>query len=60
MLRLLILGQEHPILPLQMQVLLSAYGMVPIAGDEMTEAISDEFLLDFPFAEKAKRNSSRK
>lgn len=32
-----------------------AYGMVPIAGDEITEAISDQFLLDFPFAEKAKR-----
>ncbi|WAA10099.1 cell division protein FtsA [Fervidibacillus albus] len=31
------------------------YGMVPIAGDEMTEAISDEFLLDFPLAEQAKR-----
>jgi cell division protein FtsA len=32
-----------------------AYGMVPIAGDEITEALSDEFLLDFPLAEKAKR-----
>ena len=32
-----------------------AYGMVPIAGDEITEAISDQLLLDFPFAEKAKR-----
>ena len=32
-----------------------AYGMVPIAGDEITEAVSDEFLLDFPLAEKAKR-----
>jgi cell division protein FtsA len=32
-----------------------AYGMVPIAGDEITEAVSDEFLLDFPQAEKAKR-----
>lgn len=32
-----------------------AYGMVPIAGDEITEAISDQFLLDFPLAEKAKR-----
>ncbi len=30
------------------------YGMVPIAGDEITEAISDQFLLDFPLAEKAK------
>ena len=32
-----------------------AYGMVPVAGDEITEAISDQFLLDFPLAEKAKR-----
>lgn len=31
-----------------------AYGMVPIAGDEITEAISDQLLLDFPLAEKAK------
>ena len=30
------------------------YGMVPVAGDEITEAISDQFLLDFPDAEKAK------
>jgi cell division protein FtsA len=33
-----------------------AYGMVPTAGDEITEAISNEFLLDFPLAEKAKRD----
>ena len=33
-----------------------AYGMVPIAGDEVTEAISDQFLLDFPLAEQAKRD----
>lgn len=32
-----------------------AYGMVPVAGDEITEAISDQFLLDFPLAESAKR-----
>lgn len=32
-----------------------AYGMVPIAGDEVTEAISDYLLLDFPLAEEAKR-----
>ena len=32
-----------------------AYGMVPIAGDEITEAISDYLLLDFPLAEAAKR-----
>lgn len=35
-----------------------AYGMVPIAGDEITEAISDQYLLDFPLAEKAKRDLS--
>lgn len=33
----------------------TAYGMVPIAGDEITEAISEQFLLDFPLAETAKR-----
>lgn len=33
-----------------------AYGMVPIAGDEITEAISDHYLLDFPLAEQAKRS----
>lgn len=33
-----------------------AYGMVPIAGDEITEAISDRYILDFPEAERTKRN----
>ncbi|QHE62748.1 cell division protein [Rossellomorea vietnamensis] len=33
-----------------------AYGMVPTAGDEITEAISNELLLDFPLAEQAKRD----
>ncbi|MEI4769242.1 pilus assembly protein PilM [Psychrobacillus sp. FJAT-51614] len=33
-----------------------AYGMVPIAGDEITESLSDHYLLDFPFAEEAKRS----
>ena len=32
-----------------------AYGMVPTAGDEITEALSDHYLLDFPIAETAKR-----
>lgn len=32
-----------------------AYGMVPIAGDEITEAISDHYLLDFKVAEETKR-----
>ncbi|WP_026907509.1 cell division protein FtsA [Paucisalibacillus globulus] len=31
-----------------------AYGMVPIAGDEITEAVSDHYLLDFPLAEQTK------
>ena len=30
--------------------------MVPTAGDEITEAMSDHYLLDFPDAEKAKRH----
>lgn len=32
-----------------------AYGMVPTAGDEITEALSDHYLLDFPIAEQTKR-----
>ena len=32
-----------------------AYGMVPCAGDEITEAISQKYLLDFNIAEQAKR-----
>ena len=35
-----------------------AYGMVPLAGDEITEAISQKFLLDFNVAEKAKRDAA--
>lgn len=33
----------------------TAYGMVPIAGDEITESICDKYLLDFPIAENIKR-----
>src|SRR5699024_2408564 len=33
-----------------------AYGMVPHAGDEITEAISDTYLLDFKVAEKVKKD----
>ncbi|WP_233202908.1 cell division protein FtsA [Sporosarcina sp. P1] len=33
----------------------TAYGMVPVAGDEMTEALSVHYLLDFPLAEQMKR-----
>ena len=35
-----------------------AYGMVPQAGDEITEAISQQFLLDFNVAENIKRLAS--
>lgn len=36
----------------------TAYGMVPTAGDEITEALSDHYLLDFPVAEQLKRQLS--
>lgn len=32
-----------------------AYGMVPVAGDEITEAIAEAFLVDFNEAERIKR-----
>ncbi len=35
-----------------------AYGMVPQAGDEITEAISQKFLLDFNVAERIKRDAA--
>ena len=35
-----------------------AYGMVPLAGDEVTEAISQRFLLDFNIAEQIKRQAA--
>ena len=35
-----------------------AYGMVPLAGDEVTEAISQRFLLDFNVAEEVKRKAT--
>lgn len=35
-----------------------AYGMVPLAGDEITEAISQRFLLDFNIAEDIKRRAA--
>ena len=35
-----------------------AYGMVPKAGDEITEAISQNFLLDFNVAEHIKRQAA--
>ena len=36
-----------------------AYGMVPLAGDEITEAISQHFLLDFNVAERIKRQAAK-
>lgn len=39
---------------------ISAYGMVPIAGDEVTEAIAQSYLVDFNTAEKIKRECSLK
>lgn len=36
-----------------------AYGMVPIAGDELTEKICETFLLDFDEGEKVKRKLSQ-
>lgn len=35
-----------------------AYGMVPVAGDEITEALSQKFLLDFNVAEEIKRKAA--
>lgn len=40
------------------QSTVTAYGMVPTAGDEITEALSDHYLLDFPVAETLKRELS--
>ena len=34
---------------------INAYGMVPMAGDEVSEKISEDFLLDFNEAERIKR-----
>ncbi|KUO96665.1 hypothetical protein ATW55_07500 [Ferroacidibacillus organovorans] len=33
-----------------------SYGMVPVAGDEITEALEQAYLLDFPVAERVKRS----
>lgn len=37
-----------------------AYDMVPVAGDEITEALSEAYLLDFPTGERVKRQISRR
>ena len=39
---------------------ISAYGMVPLAGDEATEAIAQELLVDFNTAERIKKECSVK
>ncbi|RNB87450.1 cell division protein FtsA [Brevibacillus fluminis] len=37
---------------------ITAYGMVPVAGDEITDALMNAFLVDFPMAEEVKRKLS--
>lgn len=37
---------------------ITAYGMVPVAGDEITDALMNAYLLDFPVAEEVKRKLS--
>lgn len=37
---------------------ISSYGMVPVAGDEVTEVIAQEYLVDFNAAEDIKRSVS--
>ena len=39
---------------------ISAYGMVPMAGDEVTEIIAQTYLVDFNTAEKIKKECSGK
>ena len=39
---------------------ISAYGMVPVAGDEVTEIIAQAYLVDFNTAEKIKKGCSGK
>lgn len=39
---------------------ITGYGMVPLAGDEITEAITKELLIDFNSAEKIKKQLSEK
>lgn len=39
---------------------ISAYGMVPVAGDEVTEAIAQNYLVDFNTAEMIKKQCSEK
>ncbi|MDP4179004.1 MAG: cell division FtsA domain-containing protein [Bacillota bacterium] len=39
---------------------INAYGMVPVAGDEVTEVIAKNFLVDFNTAEKMKKEADSK
>ncbi|MBO5278579.1 MAG: pilus assembly protein PilM [Lachnospiraceae bacterium] len=39
---------------------ITAYGMIPIAGDELTETLVKEYLVDFATAEKIKLASGKK
>lgn len=39
---------------------ISAYGMVPLAGDEVTETIAQNYLVDFNTAEKIKKECNEK
>ncbi|KPU45146.1 cell division protein FtsA [Oxobacter pfennigii] len=39
---------------------IAAYGMVPVAGDEVTEAIAEKYLVDFNTAEGIKRSLAKK
>lgn len=39
---------------------ISAYGMVPMAGDEVTEAIAKQYLVDFNYGERIKKEADKK
>lgn len=39
---------------------IAAYAMVPVGGDEVTESLAEQYLLDFNTAEKVKRQLSEK
>ncbi len=39
---------------------IAAYGMIPYAGDELTEVIVQEYLVDFATAEQIKKDSTEK
>lgn len=39
---------------------ITAYGMVSVAGDEITEALAEEYIVDFNTAEAVKRSVSKK